>query len=196
MSLKEKLSKLSDSLLDLRDKIKNKKNTQSEDEADTTSDDFTLDDLDLDSDSNTKDKSASASLKDDFTFDDYVKPKSKFHKILDSIKEFVKYNKVVSIVICALTLLLIILLIVLIIVSNQTKASKNTEEEVPQFELYYPYEVPYDDMLNSYTFSRELKDSWTLEEAEEWYAPLDDQTMKSLEDKNTKNIKETLEAAP
>ena len=118
-------------------------------------------------------------------------------KIFDKIKKFFIEEKILAIVISSLSVFLIILLILLIALS--VKSKKVVVEEQPsenQANLPYLYELPYEDVIDSYHFSREKKESWTLDEALPWFEVPDDDMIRELDKKNTKNINEILEAAP
>ena len=123
--------------------------------------------------------------------------KNFFKKIIDSIVNFVKTEKILSIVIGSLILLFIVI-IILICVFTASKNKKKVEPEVVENKVDLPYEyvLPSSEILDSYTFSRDLKDNWTLEEGEKWFEIPDGKMMKDLENKNTENIFEILEEVP
>ncbi|MGP1588019.1 MAG: hypothetical protein ACTTHG_06730 [Treponemataceae bacterium] len=121
-------------------------------------------------------------------------------KIFNSVKifvlNFVRENKIVSILFAVLIFLLLVLTIAFISIKKTSKSSKETE--VPEkIEFFYNYEIPSEEVMDSYYFSRNLKENWDLEEAEKWYRnPDDENLLKQLDEKNTKKVFDILEAAP
>ncbi|MCR5698103.1 MAG: hypothetical protein K6G52_00525 [Treponemataceae bacterium] len=118
-------------------------------------------------------------------------------KIFNKIKNFFIEEKILAIIISCLLCFLIILLILVIVLGAKTK--KVVVEDVPQEKeanLPYLYELPYEDVIDSYHFSRDLKENWTVDEGLQWFELPDENMIKELDEKNTKNINEILEAAP
>ena len=74
---------------------------------------------------------------------------------------------------------------------------KNTFSEQPYpYSLIHSYENPIDKETDSYYFSRDTKKSWTTEDAEQWFSEPNGVLLNELENKNTKKVKDILEAVP
>ena len=122
--------------------------------------------------------------------------KNFFKKIIDSVVNFVKTEKVISIVIASLVVLLLILIILVCTLTGKNKKAPPEKPAEDSVKLPYDYILPSSEILDSYTFSRDLRDRWTLEEGKKWFEIPDGTMMKELEDKNSENIFEILEEVP
>ena len=114
-------------------------------------------------------------------------------EIFSKVKDFVQEHKLQSMMI----LLLLCLLILLCLLMSFSKKDKNVLPEQPYpYSLIHSYENPIDKETDSYYFSRDTKKSWTTEDAEQWFSEPDGVLLNELENKNTKKVKDILEAAP
>ena len=117
-------------------------------------------------------------------------------KAIDFVVNFVKTEKIISIVIGSLLLLLIVFLILICVLMGKGKKPAVQTASEKSVELPYDYVLPTSEILDDYTFSRDLKEKWTVEEGEKWFEVPEGKMMKELEDKNSENIYEILEAVP
>ena len=124
------------------------------------------------------------------------KNKNFFKKAVDFVVNFVKTQKILSIAIGSLILLLIVFVILISVLTSKEKKKPEIVPAEKAAELPYDYVLPMSEILDDYTFSRDLKDRWTAEEGERWFEIPDGKMMKELEDKNSENVNEILEAVP
>ena len=124
------------------------------------------------------------------------KNKNFFKKAVDFVVNFVKTQKILSIAIGSLILLLIVFVVLISVLTSKGKKKPEIVPAEKAAELPYDYVLPMSEILDDYTFSRDLKDRWTVEEGERWFEIPDGKMMKELEDKNSENVNEILEAVP
>ena len=108
---------------------------------------------------------------------------------------WVSENKKLAIIVSSLFCLMIICVILLVVIESNKKEVVTTyqEELVLSNEPIIPDgpELPKD-----YTISREKRDRWTKEEADQWYSEPSEADMRGLEKANDIIINNILEAAP
>lgn len=114
-------------------------------------------------------------------------------EIFSKIKEIILEHKVHSLIILCL---LCLLLILCIIMSFSKKEDDLLAEEVYPYKLIHSYELPIEKEDDSYYFSRETYESWTNEDALQWFSEPDGIILDELESKNTNKVTDILEAAP
>jgi len=127
-----------------------------------------------------------------------------FENITSSLKDFgnrvidfVKENKLLSMVVGALTLLLLILLIILGSSSKKNKKAKKNVIEKPQLILTENLIIPNGpEMDNEYNLSRKTEEKWNDSEADNWFTVPSEKEIKSLSTANENMIKGIIEAAP
>ena len=109
--------------------------------------------------------------------------------------EWVSENKKIALIVSSLILIMIICVILLIVVGSNKKDTKPKYEEelILSNELMIPEgpEIPKD-----YVYSREKKEKWSKEEADQWYTPPSENDMKGLQKANDILIDNILGAAP
>lgn len=114
-------------------------------------------------------------------------------EIFSKIKEIILEHKVHSLIILCL---LCLLLLLCVIMSFTKKDDDLLNEEVYPYKLINSYELPIDKEVYSYYFSRETDESWTNEDALQWFSEPDGIILDELESKNTNKVTDILEAAP
>lgn len=114
-------------------------------------------------------------------------------EIFSKIKEIILEHKVHSLIILSL---LCLLLLLCVIMSFTKKDDDLLAEEVYPYKLINSYELPIDKEVDSYYFSRETDESWTNEDALQWFSEPDGIILDELESKNTNKVTDILEAAP
>ena len=114
-------------------------------------------------------------------------------EIFSKIKEIILEHKVHSLIILCL---LCLLLLLCVIMSFTKKDDDLLNEEVYPYKLINSYELPIDKEVDSYYFSRETDESWTNEDALQWFSEPDGVLLDELEKVNTKKVSDILEAAP
>lgn len=124
------------------------------------------------------------------------KIKETFIDLKDRLLEFYEENKKLSIII--LSFIVVILICLILLIALVGKKDKKTDQ-VPGQELVLTEgliipngpELPRD-----YKASRETKDKWTEEEAQEWFTVPGDKEIEALSKSNDNLINEIIGAAP
>lgn len=115
----------------------------------------------------------------------------------EKIVDFVKDNKLLSMVIGALVLLLLILLLVLGSTSKKKKKEKAQVVELPKVVHTETLIIPNGpEMDNEYNLSRKTEDKWNETDADVWFTVPSDKEINSLSTSNENMIKGIIEAAP
>lgn len=118
--------------------------------------------------------------------------KEKLHSLKETIINFYKENKKITLIIAVLFCAIFISIIVLI---NYPKKEKNIEEQniVLTEELIIPKgpELPKD-----YNINRKNKENWNKEDSEKWFTIPTEKEIEDLSKSNDKMIDEIIGVAP
>lgn len=117
--------------------------------------------------------------------------------IVDNVRDFYREKKVLAILITILVALFFLALIIFVVQSAKpSKPETPAEVELPlepDQKILYP-EGP--SIPDGYALTREPKDKWTEEDAEEFFTMPDNQQLDKLESDNDKLVNEILGATP
>lgn len=118
--------------------------------------------------------------------------KEKLHSLKETIINFYKENKKITLII---TVLFCAILISIIILINYPKKEKNIEEQniVLTEELIIPKgpELPKD-----YNINRKNKENWNKQDSEKWFTIPTEKEIEDLSKSNDKMIEEIIGVAP
>jgi len=121
--------------------------------------------------------------------------KSTAVSIWEKVVDFFEENKRNAIIVAALVVVILVSLIVLICISAKPKVKNGNLK--PELVLSEEMMVPEGPELNNdYNVSREPKDSWSEEEADQWFSIPTNKDIDSLGKANDGLITEILGAAP
>lgn len=129
-------------------------------------------------------------------FSDFLENvKTKMSLLITNFFDFYEENKKNSILILSLIFVIMIFLIILISVNSSKK--KNQKEQKNVFELTQDLQIPKGpEIPNDYIFSRQTKEKWSEEEANQWFTIPTQNKIDLLDKANDKMINEILGAAP
>lgn len=117
--------------------------------------------------------------------------------IVDNVRDFYREKKVLAILITILVSLFFLALIIFVVqAAKPAKPETPAEIELPlepDQKILYP-EGP--SIPDGYALTREPKDKWTEEDAEEFFTMPDKQQLDKLESDNDKLVNEILGATP
>lgn len=111
------------------------------------------------------------------------------------IKENILENKR-RFLLLGFTFIFVILLIILVIVlanSHNKKTPEQKEKIILSEELLIPNGP---EVQREYTITRQAKDTWTQEEADDWFTSPSEKDIQALEKSNENMILDLVEAAP
>lgn len=118
--------------------------------------------------------------------------KEKLHSLKETIINFYKENKKITLIIAVLFCAILISIIILI---NYPKKEKNIEEQniVLTEELIIPKgsELPKD-----YNINRKNKENWNKQDSEKWFTIPTEKEIEDLSKSNDKMIEEIIGVAP
>lgn len=118
--------------------------------------------------------------------------KEKLHSLKETIINFYKENKKITLIIAVLFCAILISIIILI---NYPKKEKNIEEQniVLTEELIIPkgLELPKD-----YNINRKNKENWNKQDSEKWFTIPTEKEIEDLSKSNDKMIEEIIGVAP
>lgn len=118
--------------------------------------------------------------------------KEKLHSLKETIINFYKENKKITLIIAVLFCAILISIIILI---NYPKKEKNIEEQniVLTEELIIPRgsELPKD-----YNINRKNKENWNKQDSEKWFTIPTEKEIEDLSKSNDKMIEEIIGVAP
>lgn len=120
-----------------------------------------------------------------------------FNDILDNVRDFYSEKKVLAIIITTLIILFFLALIAFMIQSSKPqKTEPPASIEIP---LQADQKILYPDgpsIPDGYALTREPKEKWTEEDAEEYFTMPDSKQLDKLESDNDKLVNEILGATP
>lgn len=120
-----------------------------------------------------------------------------FNDILDNVRDFYSEKKVLAIIITTLIMLFFLALIAFMIQSSKPQKTETPASiEIP---LQADQKILYPDgpsIPDGYALTREPKEKWTEEDAEEYFTMPDSKQLDKLESDNDKLVNEILGATP